>query len=108
LRDQLPRIFQAGENRTDLVARHDDGRASLATPGSVVIKRELGDSEDVFHKEGHGVECLLLGGEDIARQKTGRIHRLPELPVGEVGGTAKGIEIRLGAYRRLVAPCLDP
>jgi hypothetical protein len=41
-------------------------------------------------------------GEDIAGENTGCIHGLPELPIGQMGGTAKGIEISLGAFRRLV------
>ena len=38
-------------------------------------------------------------GKDIACQNAGRIHRLAELPVGQTGGTGKGIKVRLGAFR---------
>jgi hypothetical protein len=41
-------------------------------------------------------------GEDIAGENTGRIHRLPKLPIGQMGGTAKGIEIFVCAFWRMV------
>ena len=47
-------------------------------------------------------------GEDLAGEDAGGIDGLAELPIGEMGGTAKGIEIRLGAFGGLVAMSLGP
>ena len=69
LGDEFPWIFEAGEDRADFLAGHDDGRAALATGRGDVLKREFLDSEDIFREECHGVEGLLLGGRsDVALQ----------------------------------------
>ena len=47
-------------------------------------------------------------GEDIAGEDAGGVDGLAELPIGHVGRTAKGIEIGVGAFGRLVAPGLGP
>ena len=51
-------------------------------------------------------------GEDIASQNAGGIDGLAELPIGQMGGPAEGIEIGLGAFGGSVAagfgPCFGP
>ena len=85
--------------------------------------REFGSHLDRFTGEGAVVRLQRAGlvreglpvergrpwdGEDIASENAGGISGLAKLPVGDGSGTAKGIEIRLGAFGGLVALGLGP
>ena len=85
LGDEFPGIFQAGEDGTDFLAGHDDGRAALAAGGGDVIESKFLDAKHVFHEEGHGIERLLLGARsDVALERE-------EVEICGDGGRADGL-----------------
>jgi hypothetical protein len=59
---EFPGIFEMGDDRTDLLASHDDRWTALAAGRGEVIEGEVLDAEDVSDEEDHGVERLALGG----------------------------------------------